>query len=256
MLHARTNARRAMAIVLPKQHIFLLSHMRAYTSLFGHILGSNPEICGYYEMHIGYYGWKSLIRQKLLYFRREDPKPHFVYMFDKVLHNEHNVVLDILNSQGTKTIFCLRQPQEVIPSILRLYQGIDPSHPFNSESFATDYYIQRLIALETIAMSMAEEFFYLDANSIKYESDECLGKLSDWLGLKKELSPIYEVQRNTSRERYGDTSPRIGTGRITEDHSRYTNFNHEVELIKTAAFVYDRVRTTLIRKSASNCVVQ
>jgi len=41
--------------------------MRANTSLFGHILGSSPEINGYYEMHISYYSWKSLIRQKLIY---------------------------------------------------------------------------------------------------------------------------------------------------------------------------------------------
>jgi len=34
--------------------IFLLSYMRAFTSLAGHILGSHPRINGYYEMHISY----------------------------------------------------------------------------------------------------------------------------------------------------------------------------------------------------------
>ena len=34
------------------QHIFLLSHMRANTSLISHILGSHPQISGYYEMHL------------------------------------------------------------------------------------------------------------------------------------------------------------------------------------------------------------
>jgi hypothetical protein len=245
-----------MAILLPKQHIFLLSHMRAYTSLFGHILGSNSEICGYYEMHIGYHSWKSLIRQKLLYFKNESPKSDLIYMFDKVLHNEHNVALDILNRPKTKTIFCLRQPQDVIPSILRLYQRVDPSHPFNSESFATDYYIQRLAALENIAISLERDFFYLDADSIKYDSDECLGKLSDWLHLKERLSPHYEVQRNTSKERYGDTSAKIGSGRISKVDSQPMNYNHDAELFKNAAFMYDRVRATLIRNSTYNCVIQ
>ena len=31
----------------PCARIFLLSHMRAYTSLAGHILGSHPQINGY-----------------------------------------------------------------------------------------------------------------------------------------------------------------------------------------------------------------
>jgi len=230
--------------------------MRAYTSLFGHIMGSNPSICGYYEMHIGYYSWKSLIRQKLLYFKHEEAKPDFSYMFDKVLHNEHSVTLDILNSPRTKVIFCLRQPQEVIPSILKLYQSIDPSHEFNSESFATDYYIQRLATLERIAASMDQQFFYLDAESIKYDSHKCLGSLSDWLQLDARLSPNYELQRNTSKERYGDTSKRIGTGKITNDRLQYTDFEHDVELIKSAVLIHDRVRRTLITKSARNCITE
>ena len=41
------------ALSKPCARIFLLSHMRAYTSLAGHILGSHPQINGYYEMHSG-----------------------------------------------------------------------------------------------------------------------------------------------------------------------------------------------------------
>jgi len=33
--------------------------------LLSHIFGSNPEVEGYYELHMGYYSWKSLLRQKL-----------------------------------------------------------------------------------------------------------------------------------------------------------------------------------------------
>ncbi len=55
-------------LVLQHRNIFLLSHMRANTSLFGHLMGSHPEVEGYYEMHIGYHSWRSLWRQKLLHF--------------------------------------------------------------------------------------------------------------------------------------------------------------------------------------------
>jgi hypothetical protein len=86
MFGISSKALKTAAILLPKQHIFLLSHMRSYTSLYGHIMGFNPAICGYYKMHIGYYSWKSLIRQKLLYFESEATKPGFSCMFDEVLH--------------------------------------------------------------------------------------------------------------------------------------------------------------------------
>jgi len=47
----------------PYARIFLLSHMRAFTSLAGHILGSHPQINGYYEMHLSYEDASALDRQ-------------------------------------------------------------------------------------------------------------------------------------------------------------------------------------------------
>jgi len=255
MFDMRAEALKTAAILLPKQHIFLLSHMRSYSSLFGHIMGSNPAICGYYEMHIGYYSWKSLIRQKLLYFENEAVKPGFSCMFDKVLHNEHSVSPKILNGRRIKTIFCLRRPQDTIPSILKLYQGIDPSHEFNSESFATDYYIQRLAALERIAAALEQDFFYLDAEAIRDNTEECLGNLSEWLQLGTPLSPTYELQMNTGKERYGDTSERIRTGRIADDGtSEYTDFQHDAALLDNAIRAHNRLRKLLIEKSAHHSV--
>ncbi|MBM4190547.1 MAG: hypothetical protein FJ210_07540, partial [Betaproteobacteria bacterium] len=44
-----------------------MSHMRAFTSLAGHILGSHPQINGYYEMHISYADAAALDRQLALF---------------------------------------------------------------------------------------------------------------------------------------------------------------------------------------------
>ena len=91
------------------EQIFLLSHMRANTSLLGHILGASPEIEGYYEMHIGYHSWRSRWRQKLLHFAQHKPKRRGRYMFDKVLHNDHAIAPMFL--QSSKIIFSLRPPE-------------------------------------------------------------------------------------------------------------------------------------------------
>ena len=63
------------------QRIFLLSHMRAYSSLIGHILGSHPHINGYYEMHLSYSGMADLDEQLRLYRQSESLKPGSIYLF-------------------------------------------------------------------------------------------------------------------------------------------------------------------------------
>ena len=70
--HLRTVLRHP-SILRSYQPLLLISHMRANTSLMGHILGASPEIEGYYELHIGYHSWRSLLRQKLVYFDQHTP---------------------------------------------------------------------------------------------------------------------------------------------------------------------------------------
>lgn len=255
MSELTSTLRRATAIALPKRHIFLLSHMRAYTSLFGHILGSNPEVCGYYEMHIGYHSWKSLVRQKLLYSRDDPVKPGARFMFDKVLHNDHDTALKVLDMPRCRVIFALREPRAVIPSILKLYADVDPGHEFNSEKFATDYYIGRLEELARLAASMQRPYFYLDAESLKQDAGQCLPRLSNWLGLAKPLSPHYDLQRNSLRERYGDSSDRMKAGEITRDKSDYESFAADEAGMARATSTHERVRALLIASSAANSLL-
>jgi hypothetical protein len=256
MTNVTSTARKAAAILSPKKHIFLLSHMRSYTSLIGHIMGSNPEICGYYEMHIGYHSWRSLIRQKLLYFKQEAVKPQFSYMFDKVLHNDHKLSLAVLRGKQTKAIFCLRHPRQVIPSILKLYQCVDPTHEINSELVATEYYIQRLRMLEQLAGSLQQAYFYLDAEALKSDTDDCLNLLSEWLNLKNRLASNYELQRHTSINRFGDPSEQLKTGRILNESSSYAEFRHNEVLHSRALQAYETARTQLIQSSSRRCVIQ
>lgn len=226
--------------------------MRAYTSLFGHILGSNPEICGYYEMHIGYHSWKSLVRQKLLYFKEDPVKPGARFMFDKVLHNDHDTALRVLDMGRSRVIFALREPQAVVPSILKLYGEVDPTHEFNSQRFATDYYIGRIEELARIARGMERPYFYLDAESLKQDAEHCLPLLSEWLGLSVPLSPHYELQRNSLRERYGDSSERMKAGEIKRDKSDYGEFTADPEDMARAQTAYARVREELSGGSERN----
>jgi hypothetical protein len=68
----------------PNARIFLLSHMRAYTSLAGYILGSHPQINGYYEMHLGYEEPAALDRQLAAFRHDEALKPGTRFKFARL----------------------------------------------------------------------------------------------------------------------------------------------------------------------------
>lgn len=246
---------RSLSVLLPKQHIFLLSHMRAYTSLFGHIMGSHPAICGYYEMHIGYYSWRSLVRQKLLYLRSEIASPGASHMFDKVLHDDHEVAPRILNRDDTRAIFSLRHPEHTIPSILELYRDIDPTHDFTSESFAVNYYVQRLDTLVSLAASLDRPYFYMDAETLVQQPRESLQSLGSWLQLATPLSPDYDVQKKTSRQRYGDTSVKLESGHIVSDEPGRERVTVSPENLSRAVDAYQTARETIAAKSNRRCLL-
>lgn len=249
-----TDPRTALAILAPKQHIFFLSHMRAYSSLFGHIMGSNPQICGYYELHIGYHGWKSLVRQKLEFFHQEVAKPGFTYLFDKVLHDDHFVAPAVLQNPNVKAIFCLRDPNETIPSILKLYAETDPTHEFNTPAFAANYYIARANTLKQTAQDMQRDFYYLDAQAITTQTQVCLHGLSEWLDLKTPLSSQYSTQKKTSQEKYGDTSDRLKSGQIVPGTAHYNSEAIPAELLEAAGQAYREAREVLLERCAQSCL--
>ncbi|MDC0362313.1 hypothetical protein OAN12_04645 [Halioglobus sp.] len=244
-----TDPLQLLRVLLPKQHILLLSHMRAYTSLFGHIIGSNPAVCGYYEMHIGYYSWRSLLRQKLLYFKDEEVKTGFSYMFDKVLHNDHAVSPSVLLRPNTRTIFSLRHPRDTLPSIVTLYQQVDPTNEFNSPGYALNYYVNRLTALSDIATNMEQPFYYLDAETLVENAGECLESLSDWLRLETPLATHYDTQRKTSKKRYGDTSAKLEAGTIIKPEANRVHTQLDDEMIERATAAYLTAREILTSSS-------
>jgi len=190
----------------------MLSHMRANTSLFGHILGHNPEINGYYEIHIGYYSWKSLIRQKLKYLENHHFKANSKYLFDKVLHNEHYINCKAI--KNAKVIISLRNPEETIPSIINLYKNINSSHHYATTQGAAEYYKNRLNTLLQYSEELKYRFIYIDANDIKNNTAITFQLLEQELTLQHPLSAEYKIQTLTGIGASGDNSEALKTGKI------------------------------------------
>ena len=127
--------------------IFLLSHMRAYTSLAGHILGSHPQINGYFEMHLGYEDASALDRQLAAYQRDEALKPGSRYLFDKLLHNDYALKPERLGRADIKVLVALAEPEHTIKSIVHLFRQKPDPDLYASPVQAAKYYVERVRAL-------------------------------------------------------------------------------------------------------------
>ncbi len=246
MLKAITRLARNPNHLFNHRNIFLFSHMRANTSLFGHILGSHPDIEGYYEMHIGYYSWKSLWRQKLLYLENHTAKPSSKIFFDKLLHDYCVVAPQILARPKTQSIFMLRGPEKTIKSIIGLYRKIQPDHTFATPEGATTYYMERVATLAKLATNMPNGFYYLDADDLIAHSEKTLQSLSDWLGLSEPLSPEYKMFSKTGAPQAGDPSDLMKTGTISKNQHNYHDIVVSPELLLAADAAYVESRNTII----------
>lgn len=241
-------------LFLAPRHIFLLSHMRANTSLFGHLIGSHPRVEGYYEMHIGYYSWKSLWRQKLRHFAGHDAKPGARWMFDKVLHDGHFVSPDVLLRETSRTIFMIRRPEQSIKSLVTLYRQRNPHLPEATSAGATRYYVDRLSSMAAIADRIDSRYFYLDAESLISKTDETLSRLSSWLGLDTPIPSEYGTFANTGRGNSGDLSNRLKSGKISRTDSDYSDIELSEEQMTAAETAYLEHRERIIARSAAHAL--
>lgn len=237
--------------IINLQPIIMLSHMRANTSLFGHILGDNPEINGYYEMHMGYYSWKSFVRQRLKYLDKHSFKPRSKYIFDKVLHSEHYVNCDLFLNNNVKVIISLREPAETIPSILKLYAKVDSAHEFSTIEGAVAYYSQRLDALQNYSENLKDNFVYLDANHIKRETEKTFAFLEKELNLNAPLSTSYKLKSMTGKGSSGDHSSSLKKGQIIYEKNDYSDIEISNDIMSQLTSSYQDVRKVIIENSKS-----
>ncbi len=244
-------------LIVPSQHVFLISHMRANTTLLGHLLGSSEEISGYYEMHTGYYSWKSLLKQKIMFHEANSKEVPTKFYFDKILHSEHYMDESILNRGNCSFVFMLRSPERTIKSLCKLYRKVEPGHDFSNIEGAVDYYAKRLNDMNGIVNNIKDssKITYLDAECLVDKTDEALVFLRKRIGLKNKLTPEYKKFELTGKKKYGDSSSKIDLGHISKSGDDYDHIELETEILKNVEKIYFRVRDELIIKSQSSLTI-
>ncbi|OJZ17611.1 MAG: hypothetical protein BGP21_05740 [Thiobacillus sp. 65-29] len=235
----------------PAGRIFLLSHMRAYTSLVGHLLGSHPEIDGYYEMHLGYASPADLETQRQRYCEHDRLKPGSCYLFDKLLHNDYPLALDYLDATPLVVLTSLRPPAPTLRSIVDLFARKPGRDPYADPAGAAAYYIARLRTLAAFAERHAGRFHYFDAPLVLDDSARLLDTLGTWLQLGSPLAQHYRTFARTGEAGAGDSSPAIASGRIVRAPIRSAQPALDAALLQQAQAAYADCRARLITHAAA-----
>jgi hypothetical protein len=232
------------------QRIFLLSHMRAFTSLAGHILGSHPQINGYYEMHISYADAAALDRQITVFQENDILKPNSRYLFDKLLHNDYALKLERLHLTNPKILVSLLEPEQTIKSIVDLFVQKAADDPYASPAGAANYYRKRIQALADFCRTAHSPYQYFDAELFQHGPERLLPKLADWLELDSPLSEHYQIFSQTGKARKGDSSVHIHSGKIDRTPVTYPHIALPESLLGEARTVYERCRRDLLNRAA------
>jgi hypothetical protein len=234
------------------RRIFLLSHMRAYSSLTGHILGSHPQVNGYYEMHLSYTGAEILDKQLSAYTLQETPKPGSTYLFDKLLHNEYTLDPGILPDTDIKMLLSVRTPEDSLKSIIQLFQAKPVDEPYADPALATGYYIQRLAALATFSRENPGRYLYFDAELLKTGSRQLLGAITRYCELTTPLLERYQVFSLTGKARAGDSSSLINSGKIQASGSRYPGIQLATHYLSRAEQAYKEYRGIMLKHAGQS----
>lgn len=243
-------------IIFPSNHLLLISHMRANTTLIGHLIGSHDEFSGYYEMHIGYYSWKSLVNQKIVFHQSHRSSPVTKFYFDKILHSEHYIEHDVMKKSNVNVMFTIREPQETIASIVKLYRKQHPNDDFTSVDYAARYYIERLCEIAEIAKKLVDDdipYFYYDAATVVENTEILLNKIARYLNVDKSFPLKYKTFTKTGEKIYGDSSPYIFSGKVVKKKRMATEVDIDPLLLQRCLYVYNNCRNYLMANSYDSC---
>ena len=194
--------------------------MRSRSTLLSHILGSNPAIDGYCELHQGYRWRFDLLRQSIAIRRAVGTPLEGHYRLDKILHNLHGCSPSLLTKIKPFVIFMLRPPAETFASLYRFGQQKRFRKRYMNHQKILHYYCKRLAKLEQISNQDGLQSIYLDSSSLVKETEATLHTLTNWLALKQPLSPNYASFRYTGTNYKGDTSEHIRSGKVLAQTSK------------------------------------
>jgi hypothetical protein len=197
-----------------RRYLFVLGHMRSYSSLLCHILGSHPQIDGYCETHVKYRTRLDLLRLRSRVVKLTGEPLRGRYVLDKMLHN-YPLAPSILRSPRTLAIVLVRRPVPAIQSIVNmgLHYGAVAWH--RDLDTVVRYYEERLAMLVRLADELRGRVTFMEAETLLSQTGDVLHGIGRLLDLNEPLRPDYRRFAHTGEGGFGDPSETISTGRVS-----------------------------------------
>ena len=238
------------------RHVLLLSHMRCYSSLLGHIFGSNPLIAGFAELHMPYVNQLDLLRmRKRIHDLTQEKGERKSIFFDKLLHNECFVSKGIAGLDSVKFVVSVRRPRDTIASIINMGRKHHDIGWYQDPIAVVNYYVKRLSVLSTFLSEYPEvsgrRAIFFPAEKLLSQPSELLTSLSTSLGLATPLCEEYSTFNATGRPGIGDPSSNIRAGRIV----RNTDEQKPLEIDASLTQLVDAAYESCISLANRHCLV-
>jgi hypothetical protein len=242
--NAQILARRPSVLLGRRRYILVLSHMRSYSSLLCHILGSHPQISGYAEMHQSYRNRLDLMRLRVRVFRSLGGVLDGPFVLDKILHNEYTVSDSVLNHPAVLPIFLVRRPGPSLTSIVEMGRRLPDVGWYSDRAAVTNYYESRLEELTRLAGSVDRSFLFIRAEDVVDDTARAFQLLCSFLGLEQPLEESYSLFEHTGEPGWGDDSTIIREGIIVRDRGADV-IDFEDVLLSRATLAYSHCCRTL-----------
>lgn len=211
--------------------LFILSHMRSYSSLLAHVLGSHADIDGYCETHLRYYFPLDVLRLRWRVRKLTGEPLRGRYVLDKILHN-YTIAPSILAGRRTRAVLLLRQPIDVVQSILHMGTHLDPLERNTDLEHVSGYYVARLERLAALAQQLGHRAAFLESEALLERTDDTLEFLRDHLELSGPLQRQYRSFAKTGKPGFGDPSPAITSGEIGDYRVKRAPFTVPTALVQ------------------------
>jgi hypothetical protein len=198
----------------PRHYLFVLGHMRSYSSLLCHILGSHPQVDGYCETHVKYRTRFDLMRLRSRVVKLTGEPLRGRYVLDKVLHN-YPFAASILRNPNTLAIVLVRRPVPTVQSIVNMGLHYSDVAWYRDLEVVARYYEERLAALVRLADELRGRVMFLEAETLLSQTGDVLQSVGRLLELSEPLRSDYRRFAHTGEGGFGDPSEAISTGRVT-----------------------------------------
>lgn len=212
----------ARALLRNHRHVLMFSHMRSYSTLIGHLLGSHPQVSGYSEQQQSYRTFADLSGLCYGIWKVSDHRVEGDYLFDKLLHDGHVVTDRVLERPDVLPIYAVREPVASLRSIVAMARAKNRPAWQDPEG-ASRHLHKRYAAVRDLAERRGDAAA-LFTDSVVLEPEQTLAGLSRYLGLDTVISPSYASFPKTGVPGFGDPTGPIAAGRIVSDRP-----THEVD---------------------------